>query len=320
MDLPFRVQQRMRESVPHKARIVCAISGGPDSVALAHLLKGLPYFVVLGHIDHQLRNNSSEDARFVRKLAKRWDLPYQMARITVPVHAAARRLGIEEAARDLRYKTLTKIAEKTRCSFIATAHTADDQAETVLMNFLRGSGPSGLAGIPPIRQLVPGLKLVRPLLGTSRAEITSYLQAHGLNSRQDPSNRSPRFTRNRIRHRLLPLLEKEYPGLKKRLVSLGDIFREEQSLWAPTVQVEFNKTVRQDGQKIAVDLPRLLGYHRALGRRILRHLLTGISFQDTERIFHLALSPNGHLLVQLSGGLQVERKGKKLIILRENNE
>ena len=314
MNLPTRVQDSLRAWVPVKGRVLCAISGGPDSVALAHLLKGLPYGVVLGHVDHRMRKSSAQDARFVQKLAERWALPCETARVNVPALASQKRIGLEEAARELRYQSLVQMARKTRCSVIAVAHNADDQAETVLMNFLRGAGPSGLAGIPPVRELERGIQIVRPLLETSRKEIQGYLHAHRLRSRQDPTNRSTRFTRNRIRYRLLPLLEKEYPGLKKRLAGVGEIFREEQALWAPKIKREFMKTVRQDKQKIAVDLPRLLGYHKALGRRILRHLLTGISYQDTERIFHLALSPTGHLPVQLSGGLQVERKGKKLII------
>jgi tRNA(Ile)-lysidine synthase len=221
---------------------------------------------------------------------------------------------LEEAARDLRYKALLGMARKTGCSFIATAHTSEDQAETVLMNFLRGAGPAGLAGIPPVRQLAPGVNVIRPMLEASREEILGYLRVQRLSYRHDRTNRSPRFTRNRIRHCVLPLLETEYPGLRKRLVQAAEIFREEQAVWAEKVRPEFIKTVRQNGEKITVDLPKLLGYHKALGRRILRHLLTEISFQDIERVFQLARSQDGNHSVNLTGGLQAERKGKKLII------
>jgi tRNA(Ile)-lysidine synthase len=314
MNLQKRLQARMRQLISSRARLLCAVSGGPDSVVLAHLLKQASFPLVLGHVDHGIRKNSSQDARFVAGLAKRWQLPYETVRVSVPAHAARASLGLEEAARELRYKALLKMAHAAGCTAVVTAHTADDQAETVLMNFLRGAGPTGLAGIPPVRDLAPGVRLLRPLLNTSRQEVLAYAQVEGLAFRIDPTNRSLRFTRNRIRNRLLPLLEKEQPGLKQRLVQMGDIFREEQSLWAQNIQREFNKTVRYNNKKITVDLTRLLGYHRALGRRILRHLLTGISFQDTERVFHLALSPMGNLPVQLSGGLRVERKGSELII------
>ncbi len=314
MNLPQRVHESMQAWASPKTRVLCAVSGGPDSVALAHILKGSQAALVLGHVDHHIRKSSAQDARFVETLARRWAIPFKLEQVAAPAYAASHQVGLEEAARELRYKALVKMAKKSGCSLIATGHTADDQAETVLMNFLRGAGPTGLAGIPPVRELVPGIRVVRPLLHSARRDVLSYLGAHRLSYREDPSNRSSRFTRNRIRNRLLPLLEKEYPGLKQRLTGVADIFREEQALWAPKIQREFNKTVRHDGQKIAVDLPRLLGYHRALGRRILRHLLTGISFQDAERVFQLALSPNGHLPIQLTGGLQVERKGTELLI------
>src|SRR5262249_12276926 len=118
MDLQHRVQERMRSEISPRARVLCAISGGPDSVALAHLLKSLPYPVVLGHVDHQLRKNSGRDAQFVQNLAKRWDVPVEVARVRI----AARGRGVEDAAREKRYAALTKMAEKIGCSVIVTAH------------------------------------------------------------------------------------------------------------------------------------------------------------------------------------------------------
>jgi tRNA(Ile)-lysidine synthase len=319
MKLEQSVEQRMRSLLSPQEKVLCAISGGPDSVALAHALKTLPFPLVLAHVDHQLRKTSARDARFVRTLAQRWDVPYYVEKVAVKAQAKKRGSGIEETARHLRYAALQKVAEKTKCSVIVTAHTADDQSETVLMNFLRGAGSTGLAGIPWVREMTPTIRLIRPFLEVERSEVMAYLKRHQLPYRTDPSNRSGRFTRNRIRHRLLPLLEKEYPGLRKRLVQTGEIFREESALWNRQIQMEFNKTVRQDNKKIAVDLTRLLGYHKAVARRILRHLLTGISFPDSERVFHLAYSPNGHRPIQLTGGVQVEKKGKELIIHSRGN-
>lgn len=313
--LPQIVEKRLRAWVPVRSRLLAAVSGGPDSVALAHILRSLPYEVVIGHVDHQLRKNSSQDAHFVETLARGWDVPYRQAEVSVSSHAASVGMGIEEAARDLRYKALNKMAKQARCRAIATAHTADDQGETVLMNMLRGAGPSGLAGIPPVREAAAGLLIVRPLLTITRPEVLTYLKDQRLSFRQDPSNRSLQFTRNRIRSETLPYLEARHPGLKKRLAQMGDIFREEEGFWEPRTLQEFNKTVRKNGKKITVDLTRLLGYHRALGRRILRHLLKGITFSEVERVFELAYSPNANLTLQLSGGLQVVRKGQELTIL-----
>src|SRR5262249_19860391 len=153
-------------------------------------------------------------------------------------------MGVEEAARELRYRTLVRMARASRCRVLVTAHTADDQGETVLMNLLRGAGPVGLAGIPPIRQVAQEIKVIRPVLGVSRQDIMSYLKEHHLSYRHDPSNRSLQFTRNRIRSETLPFLESHYPGLKRRLVQMGDIFREEEAFWDKEVLREFNKTVR----------------------------------------------------------------------------
>jgi tRNA(Ile)-lysidine synthase len=313
MTLTERVQDALAPWVPRNSRVLLAVSGGADSVALAHLIKTLPYDPVIAHVDHQLRSGSARDAQFVGRLASQWGMPFRLKKTNVARFARRHGLGLEDAGRQLRYAALTDFANKSRCSFILTAHNANDQAETVLMNFLRGAGPAGLSGIPPVRNITGKVRLIRPLLSVTRQEIRRYLQTHRLSYREDPSNRSLRFTRNRIRHQLLPLLDKQFPGLKERLVGVAEVFREEQSLWTPQVNKELRKTVRKNNKNITVDLTRLLGYHRALGRRILRHLLTGISFQDTERIFHLALSTNGHLPIQLAGGLQVQRKGNKLI-------
>jgi tRNA(Ile)-lysidine synthase len=241
-----------------------------------------------------------------------------MAKIQPPSQARLRGLGLEAVAREARYKALAKMAKKSMCSAILTAHTADDQAETVLMNLLRGAGASGLAGIPPARELATGLPVLRPLLGISRREILAYLRRHRLPYRTDPTNRQRRFTRNRIRQETLPYLQKRFPGLSQRLVQLGAILRDEEDYWNRGIDKQFKETVRKNGQLTTVDLTRLLGYHKALGRRILRRAVGAIPFQDVERLFAWASSSNGSPLLKLAGGLQVTRKGPKLSIRRRN--
>src|SRR5438105_2991702 len=118
MNLSQRMQECMASWASPKARVLCAVSGGPDSVALMHLLKGLSPFLIVGHIDHQMRKGSAREAHFVETLARRWVLPFQTAKVAVPSHAAAQCIGLEEAARELRYKALIKIAQKWRCSLI----------------------------------------------------------------------------------------------------------------------------------------------------------------------------------------------------------
>jgi len=313
--------QALRAHVPVGARLLVAVSGGPDSVALAHMLRGQPYSLVIGHINHRLRQGSARDARFVQRLARAWDIPFRSKTIDVKAYAKTHRLGIEEAARNVRYRALTAMAGQERCAAIVTAHTASDQAETVLMNFLRGSGATGLAGMPAARKSSgeKGIPILRPLLGLTRSRIMQYLSRHALAFRQDPSNRSLRFARNRIRHMTLPSLEKRYPGLSSRMVQTADILRVEEEFWRALVLRELPKTVRKDGQRIAVVLPRLLRYHKALSRRILRHILPGLSFQDIEQVLALARSPGSSGGLKLSGPWSVRRRAHTLVAVRKRN-
>jgi tRNA(Ile)-lysidine synthase len=201
---------------------VVALSGGPDSVALAAVCRSLLASgeiegVHLAHLNHGLRGAESDaDERFVRELAESWKLPIAVARrdITGP--------GIEETARRVRYDWLGEVAHQHSAAWIATGHNADDQAETVLHHILRGTGLSGLVGIAADRPVGGGVRLVRPLLSVTRAEILAYLVAEKIAYRVDSSNADVRFTRNRIRHDLLPMLAREYnPAIVEVLQRLG---------------------------------------------------------------------------------------------------
>lgn len=284
--LDGRVRKTLEQWLRPGARILAAVSGGPDSVALLHLLRPLPYRVTVGHIDHALRRESRSDALFVERLARQWGFPYEGSRTPVKPAAARKRQSLEEAAREVRYAALARMARSSRCEAVLTAHTADDQAETVLLNFLRGAGPAGLSGMPPERRLDskrPALRLLRPLLSTWKSDIHLYLRSNSIPFRIDRTNQDRTFRRNWIRHHLLPHLSREFPGFPARLHHMADIFRNEEAFWAEFLKDKKLKILRKDKRKRQIDSAGQFGYHRALSRRLLRMHVPGLSFQNTEK-------------------------------------
>lgn len=216
--------------LPDGGRVLAAVSGGPDSVCLAHWLsvqarrKGLT--VRLLHVHHGLRGREADrDAAFVEDLGRRLGLPVSLVRADVKGLAKARGLGLEEAGRKERYRLLAARARRGLFSAVAAGHQLDDQAETVLLHLLRGASLEGLGGMAPRRTLAPGVALIRPLLPLTRSEVLDYLDVHGLPSRLDRSNGDPRFTRNWVRLEVLPLLEERAPGVKERLAAIAEKVR-----------------------------------------------------------------------------------------------
>lgn len=206
--------------------VLAAVSGGPDSVCLAHYLAerarplGLKLRIV--HVHHGLRGEEADrDAAFVVRLGNKLGLPVEVVPVDVRGTAAARRAGLEEAARKLRYQVFLTEARRHGCSAVATGHQLDDQAETVLLNLLRGTQLSALGGIPPKRPLGPGVSVIRPLLPLTRGEVRLYLTRHRLLSRLDKSNRSEEFTRNWLRLKVLPLLAKQQPRVREHLSGIA---------------------------------------------------------------------------------------------------
>ncbi|MCC7358098.1 MAG: tRNA lysidine(34) synthetase TilS [Anaerolineales bacterium] len=244
---------RLHDLLAPGRAVLVGVSGGPDSLCLLdrlHRLAALHAFpLAVAHFDHSLRSDSAEDAAFVRADSERRGLPFYAERADTAAYASEHKLSIEAAARARRYDFLARAARQAGMSYIAVAHTQDDQAETVLMHFLRGSGVAGLSGMQPRVVLpahpapdwaeamltgergletgdLPGdhpLILIRPLLGISRAQVEQYCAEHGLQPRCDPSNVDRRYTRNRVRHDLLPGLERENPNLRETLARNAEL-------------------------------------------------------------------------------------------------
>lgn len=222
-------QARARELFKDGDSILLAVSGGPDSVVMLDFFSGqarsrrLKLYIC--HINHKLRGKLADaDAAFVKKLGAEYGL--ETVILSADVKALAKKSGtsIEHAARNARYRLLSETALKKKCGLVATAHHSDDQAETIILNLLRGTEPKGLLGIPAKRELVRGrkkLQLIRPMLAVSRLEIEAYLEANVLPSRKDHTNDDEYYTRNWIRKTLLPLMLKKQPRLREHLGELS---------------------------------------------------------------------------------------------------
>jgi tRNA(Ile)-lysidine synthase len=257
--------------------VVAAVSGGADSVALLRMLAGLdeprPRQIVVAHFDHRLRPSSADDARFVADLARRLELPFELGEADVAALAQEQGDGLEAAARKARYAFLEQAADRHRANFVATGHTADDQAETVLHRILRGTGVAGLRGIHEIRSLFgrQDIYLVRPLLQVRHDEAIAYLRAIGQPFCEDPTNDDRRFTRNRIRHELIPLLEKEYNrNIVEALLRLGETASGAQSAIEELVEDLVDEAVafEDDAEEVIVNREMLAGINPHLVREL----------------------------------------------------
>jgi tRNA(Ile)-lysidine synthase len=210
----------------------------------------------VAHLNHALRSDSHADEVWLRGLCQRWSVPLEVGKVNVGQLAARERDGLEAAARTARYDFLRETAERLGARFVATAHTRDDQVETILHRLLRGTGLRGLAGIPRFRPLSPSVTLVRPLLDVPRREVLDYLAANGVAYRTDSSNTDPRFTRNRLRHELLPLLRQYYnTNVDDVLLRLAAHAKQ-----AHTIIVDLADSVAQ--QCVAIEQPPATSRHQ----------------------------------------------------------
>lgn len=269
-----------------------AVSGGADSVALLrlllHLRQELGVVLSVVHFNHRLRGAESDaDERFVSTLAREHKLELYASGADVGSHAAEKHVSIEAAGRELRYGYFRQLLEQGRLTRVATAHTLDDQAETVLLRLVRGAGTRGLAGIYPQLSVTGSqFSVIRPLLGVRRSELYDYMRASGQPWREDASNRDLRFARNRVRHGILPRLERNLnPAVRQVLAETAEIARAEEEYWkAETARC---LAERWDGQALRISTLPL-----ALQRRVVRAAgeLLGphLDFQQVEQALALA--------------------------------
>jgi tRNA(Ile)-lysidine synthase len=261
-------------------RVLVAASGGLDSTVLAHALatwaSRLGVTVAFGHVHHGLRGADADaDAASVAALAAKLGVPYVWRRVAPRARRAAGvsrdRPTLQEAARELRYAALRALAEEAGATRIATAHHADDQAETVLLRLLRGTGPDGLTGIP---ERSPDGVVVRPLLRLSRAELLAHAESHSLGWREDPSNRSRAYARSRLRHDWLPGLSEAFnPRLLRAIADLAEAQRRDREWIDALVMQEAASRFAREGAWLRIDAAGWEALPEALARRLAREAL-----------------------------------------------
>ena len=311
-------------------RVLVALSGGPDSVALLRLLRDLEAggeLAVAGiaHLNHGLRDAAHGDEQFCRALAVELGLPFRSDLADVRARAGRLRTSLEDAGRQARYELFERVAAELQADVIATGHTRDDQAETFLLRLLRGAGPRGLAGIHPRSG-----RVVRPLLDLGRDELRTYLASLGQPFRDDESNRDLSIPRNRIRHELLPVLSRDYsPGITDVLAREAAIARQDEDrLQREAIDlldlIVLNNEACRSGEVEAVELDAaaLGALHPALAVRVARMALERVApgrfvgFDHVERLLELARDPRGRGSVSLPGQ-QAVRRGETLVLARK---
>ena len=284
--------------IPKGSTVLCALSGGADSMYLLSRLSECGCAVRAAHYNHGLRSTAKRDEDFVRGWCEEQGIPLAVGCGDVAAYAAARGMGVEEAARELRYDFLQKAAAELGCDLIATGHHAGDNAETVLMNLIRGCGLSGLCGIPERRG-----NIVRPMLEVTREEIDGYLAARRIPHVEDETNGDTAYTRNRIRHQLIPLLEELNPRAVSHISSAArrveedekELRRQAELLLSACVQTE-----TEEGTSIPVKI--LTAAPRPVALRAVRKLAPAAQAVHLETIMELCEKEDPSIQIDIPGG------------------
>ena len=303
-------------------RVIVAISGGPDSIALLKVLAMISeeydLALVTAHLNHGLRREADDEEQFVRRISREMGIIVESAKADINSLKKGTGRSLEDIGREVRYRFLSEAAGKHNAHAIALGHTLNDQIETVLMNFLRGSGTEGLKGMLPARDSL----YIRPLLSISRKEILSFIEFHTLQYVTDASNTENLYLRNRIRHTLMPQLKKYNPNLGKSLNNMAEIMRLEDDYMktiAHAIISEWNIVMGRD--EIMISVTALRKYHEAVKNRIVKEMLRqltpngqGIGYAHIKAVMDLCISdhPSGYL--HLPHSIVVRREYDSLVL------
>lgn len=306
----FILNIRNQQLFSEKDNLIIAVSGGLDSIVLCELCRQAGYGFQVAHCNFQLREAESErDENFVRELAKQSGWHAEVRRFDTAAFAAEKKISIQEAARELRYQWFDELVSADSSvgqnqpghsgTYLLTAHQADDNIETLMMHFFRGTGLKGLTGIPEKKGHIR-----RPLLAFTRNEIQDFAIAHQLRWVEDSSNESSKYTRNYFRNELLPALENVYPQVKKNLADNISRFREIESLYRLSVEAIKRKLVRVKGEERHIPVKQLLGFRN---RALIYEIIAGYGFQEkqTAELIRLASSESGHFIISPGGKYRI---------------
>ena len=304
-------------------KIVLGISGGPDSVCLLHILNRLKeqfdIEIYAAHLNHQIRGiEAQKDALYVTRLCEEMGIKYFVRSIDVPKYCQENKLSIEDGARKLRYEMFFEIMQRTHANKIAIAHNVNDQAETILMRIMRGTGLHGLRGIEYIRDNV----IIRPILDIERSEIESYCEQYNLNPRIDQTNLDPIYTRNKIRLKLLPYMQENFnSNVTKAIVRMSSSIKEDSDYIESNALMKFEEICLISDDSIDIPIDLFVDLHNSIKYRVLRYaikyVLGDTNFIDQKHILEIIeLEPEKKVgkKLNLPRGLFVYRKKNCIII------
>jgi tRNA(Ile)-lysidine synthase len=311
---------KQNEMIKPGDQVIVGVSGGPDSIALLHIMKlisqEMDFSITCAHLNHCLREQALAEELFVKNKCCLWDIPFYARTVAVRDVAEQQKKSLEEAGRNCRYQFFAELMDELNAASIATAHHHDDVAETVLLHLLRGTGLRGLRGIVPVSG-----SLIRPLLTVKKTELIDYLNVNGIDYCRDLSNEDIIYTRNRIRHQLIPYIQREFnPQFAESLNQLAIIAREEnQVIEEETQRLWQDIAIRREKEIIVLDTRLLASLKPAYQRRIIKNALSLLAgelewnMEDTNMVIELAARAGSSRLIHLKKEVRVNKAYNELI-------